>query len=168
MAADDLVLQHDISTLYSDHHGWLYNWLRRRVGCVDGAADLAQDTFVRLLQKQQRPLMREPRAYLTTIAKGLLFNLRQRQALERAYLDELALLPPADVPSEETRFLIVEALLQIETLLRGLPPAVRSAFLLSQLDGLSYDQIAAQLGISSRTVKRYMVQAFSQCLAVLQ
>lgn len=35
--------------LYLDHHGWLHGWLRRRLDCTDTAADLAHDTFLRLL-----------------------------------------------------------------------------------------------------------------------
>ena len=43
----------DIALLYSDHHGWLVGWLRRRLGNPCDAADLAQDTFVRVLGKPQ-------------------------------------------------------------------------------------------------------------------
>ncbi len=159
---------HPVHTLYSDHHGWLQGWLRRKLDCTENAADLAQDTFVRVLQKRERELLREPRAYLTTIAKGLLINFRQRQALERAYLEVLATLPEPEMPSPETRALVFEALLRVDSLLRGLPAPVRSAFLLSQLEGLAYAQIAERLGVSTRTIKRYMVQAFAQCLSVLE
>lgn len=159
---------HALHSLYADHHGWLHGWLRRKLGCSESAADLAQDTFVRVLQKRERQILREPRAYLTAIANGLVINLWQRQALERAYLEELALLPEAEAPSEESRLLILEALLQIEKLLQGLPPKVRSAFLLSQLDGMTYAEIAEHLDISMRTVKRHMVVAFAQCLTVLR
>ncbi|WP_087084383.1 sigma factor [Comamonas thiooxydans] len=38
-----------LHTLYCDHHGWLLNWLKRRVHCVQDASDLAQDTFSELL-----------------------------------------------------------------------------------------------------------------------
>ncbi|HEY4353459.1 MAG TPA: sigma factor-like helix-turn-helix DNA-binding protein, partial [Paraburkholderia sp.] len=44
---------------------------------------------------------------------------------------------------------------------------IRSAFLLSQLDGLTYDEIATQLSISTRTVKRYMATAFEECLCAI-
>jgi RNA polymerase sigma-19 factor, ECF subfamily len=159
--------QRALHALYVDHHGWLQGWLRRKLGCADNAADLAHDTFLRILQKREPQILREPRAYLTTIARGLVINLWQRQALERVYLEELALLPESEAPSEESRLLIFEALLQIESLLRTLPPAVRSAFLLSQLDGLGYAEIADRLGISTRTVKRHMVVAFEQCLQAL-
>ena len=56
-------------TFYTEHHGWLSAWLRRRLGCSHSAADLAQDTFVRvLLRPQVLPTLREPRAYLSTLA----------------------------------------------------------------------------------------------------
>jgi len=44
---------------------------------------------------------------------------------------------------------------------------MRQAFLLSRLDGLTYQQIADQLGVSLRSVKRYMQQAFVQCLDLI-
>lgn len=166
--SDSAASAQSLHTLYSDHHGWLNGWLRRKLGCADSAADLAQDTFVRVLQKREREDWREPRAYLTTIARGLLINRHQRQALERAYLDVLASLPEQQSPSPESRLLVLEALIQIDRLLRGLPSQVRSAFLLSQLEGLTYAQIAERLGISTRTVKRHMVLAFGQCLSVLE
>ena len=43
-----------VQTLYSTHHSWLNRWLRSRLGNAADAADMAQDTFVRLLQKTER------------------------------------------------------------------------------------------------------------------
>ena len=64
-----------VQALYREHHGWLLALLRRRLRCPDGAADLAHDTFVRvLLRPEVLPGLREPRAYLTTIARGLLHD----------------------------------------------------------------------------------------------
>ncbi|MNE51601.1 putative RNA polymerase sigma factor FecI [compost metagenome] len=48
-------------------------------------------------------------------------------------------------------------------MLDGLPAIVKSTFLYSQLDGMSYVDIAARLQISERTVSRYMKQALRQC-----
>lgn len=130
----------------------------------EGAADLAQDTFLRVLQKPELPELQEPRAYLTRIANGLMINLWQRRALERAYLEVLAALPEPLVPSEEQRQLALEALLRIDRLLDGLSSQVREAFLLSQLDGLKYAEIAQQMRVDVRTVKRWMVKAVATCL----
>lgn len=153
-----------VQALYCDHHGWLLQWLRRRMAADEAAADLAQDTFLRVLQKPQLPDLREPRAYLTRIANGLMINLWQRRALERAYLEVLAGLPEPATPSEEQRQIALDALIRIDRLLDGLPARVREAFLLSQLDGLKYADIAQRLKVDVRTVKRWMVRAFAACL----
>ena len=60
-----------IAGIYSHHHGWLMRWLRAKLQCADHAADLAHDTFVRLLTAppENRQTLREPRAYLTTVAQ---------------------------------------------------------------------------------------------------
>lgn len=79
-----------IAALYTDHHGWLQGWLRRRLGDMHQAADLAHDTFMRLLARDEPVAMREPRAFLTTVAQRVLSNHYRRQQLERAYLDALA------------------------------------------------------------------------------
>ncbi|QPF73256.1 sigma-70 family RNA polymerase sigma factor [Roseateles sp. DAIF2] len=156
-----------IHALYSGHHGWLLSWLRRRLGDAQQAADLAQDTFVRLLAAQRLEGIAEPRAYLSTVAKGLLINWYQRQALERAYLELLAQLPEPQVPSEEQRYAALQALQRLDALLDALPPLVRRCFLLSQIEGLGYEAIAKRCEISLSSVNRYMKQAFRQCLALM-
>ena len=98
----------EAASLYAAHHGWLQGWLRRRLGNGADAADLAQDTFVRILGVRDLAGVQEPRAYLTTVAKGVLVNWYKRQALERAYLEALAALPEPVAPSPEQRALVLE------------------------------------------------------------
>ncbi len=154
-----------VAALYVNHRNWLYGWLRGRLGCAEDAADIAQDVFIRVLQKTRWQAPDEPRAYLVTIARGLMINLHHRRALERAYQEVLASMPEVQAPSVEQQQLILETLTQVQSALASLPPHVREVFLLSQLDGLTYPVIAQQCGLSLRTVKRYMVQGFACCLA---
>ena len=156
-----------LHALYRDHRSWLENWLSRRMGNAWDAADLSQDTFVRVLASAQ-PLadLREPRAYLLTVGKRLLSNFYTRRSLEQAYLEALAQLPEESVPSPEQRWLLLETLQALDELLDGLAPVVRRAFLWSQLEGLGYREIAERLNVSERTVKRYMAQAYEHCLLV--
>lgn len=159
---------HDfVAELYVDHHGWLQGWLRKKLGCSHRAADLAHDTFVRLLAREEAIAIQEPRAFLATVAKGILINWYQRQALERAYLEALALLPQRQAPSEEQRYLVLEALYEVDAMLHALPPLVKRTFLLSQIEGMKYEDIAQHIGVSLATVKRYMRQGFRQCLALM-
>ncbi|WP_047394577.1 MULTISPECIES: sigma-70 family RNA polymerase sigma factor [Chitinibacter] len=157
-----------IDTWYQAHHGWLSQWLRRKLRCSAQAADLAHDTFVRVLGKSAQELQQvsEPRAWLTTIAHGILVNHCRRRDLEQAWLAELSQLPHAHHPSVEAQQLILEALCQVDRLLASLPRVVRHTFLLSQLDGLTYREIAAQLGISERSVKNHMARAMLACLSL--
>lgn len=170
MSAVRLDVQRELSTLYHDHHAWLLGWLRRKLGNASDAADLVQDTFVRILTAWNNSgdvgarELREPRAYLTTVVGRVLLNHYRRLSLERAYLDALAVLPEAVTPSVEARYVILETLHEIDAMLERLPAHVRTAFLLSQLEGLTYAQIAERLAISERTVKRYMVSAYEECI----
>ncbi|MBB2494909.1 sigma-70 family RNA polymerase sigma factor [Aquipseudomonas ullengensis] len=149
--------------LYGTHHGWLRGWLRRSVGCSQQAADLAQDTFVRLLVRNQPISGQAPRALLARIARGLVIDLWRRDALERAYLEALAQLPEPSHPSPEVRHEALQCLERIAQLLDGLKPAVREAFLLYQLGGLTHTQVALELSISSRTVERHVASALLHC-----
>ena len=156
-----------VGELYRGHHSWLRGWLFKRLECHHQSADLAQDTFLRLLGRDTLNGLREPRAFLATVAKGLVVDHYRRLSLERAWLDSLAALPEPEAPSAEARVLVLETLVEIDRMLDGLKPKVRSAFLLSQLDGLTYPQIAEQLGISLSSVQQYMTQAFGHCYRVL-
>ena len=164
----------EVAALYADHHGWLQGWLRRKLGNPFDAADLAQDTFVRLLaapddtpEKQGDWQLREPRAYLTLIAKRLLANLYRRRSLEQAYLEALGAMPEPMAPSPEQQAIILETLQEIDALLDGMAPRVRQAFLMAQLEGLGYAEIAVQLAVSERTVKRYMAEAMARCIFLM-
>ena len=156
-----------VEVLYLDHHSWLTGWLRSKLGCPQSAADLAQDTFMRLLTSRETPTLAEPRAFLTVVAKRVLFNHYRRQDLEHAYLEALADLPQTLVPSEEDKAIILQTLMVLDQMLDGLPSPVKRAFLLAQIDGLSYAEIGAQLGISIATVKRHLNKAALRCYFAL-
>jgi RNA polymerase sigma-70 factor (ECF subfamily) len=166
MPATESALQEEVRVLYSDHHGWLYGWLRKRLSCAMDAADLTHDTYLRLIVSGRLPQPRQSRSFLIQIAKGLVIDLHRRRALERSYLEALAALPEAEVPSVEHQNLVLETLAQIDKMLDQLPAKVREAFLLSQFDGLTYAHIAERMGISIATVRKYMLKA-AACLLTL-
>lgn len=149
--------------LYRAHHGWLLGWLRHRLPCRDTAEDLAQDTFLRVLTARERETIEEPRAFLTVIAQRLVASHYRRRSLEHAYLDALAQLPETVAPSPETRLLALETLVEVDRLLDGLSFRAKKAFLLARIDGRPYADIAAELGVSVISVKKYMAAAAQRC-----
>lgn len=156
---------HLLHNLYTSHYPWLKGWLRKKMGCPDNAADIAQDTFLRILGAQQvRPFdeINEPRAYLTTIAKRLMVDFFRRADLERAYLEALSQLPETMQPSAEERVQAMQLLQEMDSLLDGLSPKARAAWLYSRLDGLKHAEIAELLGVSVPRVRQYLARVARQ------
>lgn len=163
---DSATLDQDgiVLRLYREHHPWLLQRLRRKLGCPDQAADLAHDTFMRVLGRPSPPGgLLEPRAWLGTIAHGLLVDFLRRADLERAYLQALAALPSSHHPSAEEQALTLETLRQVDRLLDGLSSKARAAYLWSRLDGMPHADIAARLGVSVPRVRQYLATAARRC-----
>ncbi|MHA3734154.1 sigma-70 family RNA polymerase sigma factor [Pseudomonas sp. Eth.TT006] len=156
-----------IERIYAQHHSWLYGWLKGKLHDACDAADVAHDTFVRILTARNAAQIREPRDYLATIARGLVIDRYRRQAVEAAYLQTLAARPEATTISEEDKALIIETLVAVDKALSGLGDRSRQIFMLSQIDGLTYQQIATQLRVSLTTVKKHMIRALTECALIM-
>ena len=166
MSSGEPPFQTAISDLYCEHHGWLFGWLRRKLGCAQNAADLTQDTFTRILKARESvATLREPRAFLSTTARRLIIDQARRKQIENAYLKELALTAEAleGFQSPEQILTTLEALEQIAFILEGMHDKARQAFVLYYLDGLTQTEIARQLALSDRTVRKYLIQALLHC-----
>ncbi|MFP3514723.1 sigma-70 family RNA polymerase sigma factor [Pseudomonas sp. SIMBA_077] len=159
-----------LDTLYKGYHGWLLVWLRRRLGCPHNAADMAQETFIRLLTAGAYVTPREPRAFLATVARRLMVDRGRRQKLEQAYREALAQHVEylEQAPSPEQILAAVQALEHIARALEGMVPRARQAFVLRHLEGQSHAQIAEQLNVSTKTVQNYLVQALLHCHAAIE
>ncbi|MBS1210487.1 MAG: polymerase subunit sigma [Proteobacteria bacterium] len=159
----DFAHQRQIERLYSEHHGWLRSWLRKKLGNAFDAADLAHDTYLRIMATERVPEPDESRRHLSQIANGLIIDLYRRRQIEAAYLDSLAQLPEQQAPSEEARALVIEALVEIDAILHGIAPKARKALLMCRLDGLSYREIADQLEVSVSSVEKYIAAGLLAC-----
>lgn len=158
-----------VETFYCNHHRWLQGWLQRRLGNAADAADLAQDAFVRLLGKAALPrfsTVAEARGYLRTIGSGLCIDLWRRREVEAAWLEALAAQPEAFAPSPEQQAIVVETLMEVGRMLGRMSPKAAAAFVMAQVDGLPYREIAATLDVSVRMVKKYIAQAMLQCALI--
>ena len=156
-----------LDALYKGYHGWLLGWLRRRLECPHNAADMAQDTFIRLLGAGAYVAPNEPRAFLATVARRLLMDRGRRQKLEQAYREELARHAEylEQAPSAEQVMAAVQALEHIARALEAMAPRMRQVFVMRHLDGLGHAEIAARLNVSTKTVQNDLVQALLQCHA---
>ncbi|ALP68503.1 sigma-70 family RNA polymerase sigma factor [Paraburkholderia caribensis] len=160
----------DRARLLSDEfrrsYQWLKNRLRRKVGCQSTAEDLSSEAFVQFVQIPDIHAIQEPRALLTTISQRLVFEFWRRRDLEQAYLRELATIPDQASPSEHDTFEMVQLLFELDRRLSGLPIKVSQAFMLSQLDGMTYADIAQQLDVSVSMVGQYMTKALKHLMNI--
>ncbi|NUU35017.1 sigma-70 family RNA polymerase sigma factor [Pseudomonas sp. C2B4] len=155
--------RNDVGGLFRAHYPWLCARLHQYLGNASSAEDVAAEAFVQLLEAPEHLSIREPRAWLTTIARRLIYQLWRRRDLERRHLDELHQVDPSTTPSPEELAQLSQALHGLDRTLARLPGKVRDTFLLSRVDGLTYPQIAAELGISQRSVSAYMIRSEALC-----
>jgi RNA polymerase sigma factor (sigma-70 family) len=155
-----------VQRLYGDHHPWLLQRLQLRLRHREDAEDLTAETFLQVMVQPDLVGIREPRAFLTTLAKRILFHFWRRRDLEQAYLLALSQLPVEQAISAEEQTELMETLLRVDQALEGLPSKGKAAFLYSQIDGLTHKEIAALLDVSVMTVRRHIARAIEQCCAL--
>jgi len=163
MSGTDLSHRNAVGGLFRAHYPWLCTRLRQYMGPSSSVEDIAAQTFTQLLESPGLTPIREPRALLTTIAQRLVYQHWRRRDLERQHRDQSQNIdfPYGNSPEELTQ--LSQALQGLERTLERLPGKVRKTFLLSRVDGLTYPQIAAELGISQRSVSDYMTRTQALC-----
>lgn len=151
---------------FQEHYADLLRFLVRRLGDTERAADVAQDTYLRLAGVgEAEPEIRNRRAYLFRVAGNLAID-TQRQAARQAtvtWTEDAVAAIPDPAPVAEVTLLARERVRQLDAALRELPPKARQALLLSRMDSLTHAQIAARLGVSESMVAKYIAQALRHC-----
>jgi RNA polymerase sigma-70 factor (ECF subfamily) len=163
MSGTDASHRNAVGGLFRAHYPWLCARLRRQLGSSSSVEDIAAETFAQLLESPGLTTIREPRALLTTIAHRLIYQHWRRRDLERQHLDQLQHISHPQTLSPEERVQLTQALRGLDRMLERLPDKVRATFLLSRIEGLTYPQIAAKLGISQRSVSVYMTRSRALC-----
>ncbi|HBZ1520422.1 TPA: sigma-70 family RNA polymerase sigma factor [Klebsiella pneumoniae] len=152
-----------LAVIFRSDYRWLTEKIRRRISHGICPEDIASEAFARLIAIPELSNLREPRAMLSTIAYRVLYETWRRRDLERAYLDSLTGTPQYTSPSPEMQEIIIESLLAIDYALDGLSVKARTAFLLNQLDGMTYAEISRELNVSVSMVRKYVAAALAKC-----
>jgi RNA polymerase sigma-70 factor (ECF subfamily) len=140
----------DAEALFVEHRTRLFRYLCRAVGHVETARDLTQDVFVRVT-RAAIPVTSDgdTRAWLFSIARNLALDHHRRQRRERAS-------PPEPVasrtPSQDASAIVHQAL-------GALPDLERDVFLMREIGGLSYDELARVCGLTPDAVRSRLHRA---------
>jgi RNA polymerase sigma-70 factor (ECF subfamily) len=149
------------AVLYRKETPWLIRFFRRRVGNIDEAHDLAHEAIVRYLKAAPCAAISSPQAYLRRVAANLLRDRAERGSTRLSAIT-MPLIEGLDAIDSDDPHRTLEAREELgrwTAILCRLPSLTLEAFLLSRVDGFTYNEIADHLGISVWSVKRHMAKA---------
>jgi len=155
-----------VEQLFCEHGSALKGYLYRQSGNEQDAKELVQETYLRMLQIKDRDAIRDPKRYMFTIAGNLAKQHGREQGRERGTFDvneaslegELSYHPSFGDQIDEDAHLR-----RLREVFAELPVKCRAAYILQTAHGLSYAEIAQQLGVSTDMVKKYLSQALLHC-----
>jgi RNA polymerase sigma-70 factor (ECF subfamily) len=149
--------------LFREQANALLRYLARLSGDADVAADVTQETFVRLYERGSLP--DDGRAWLVTVASNLLRDrerttARRGQLLRQFHGDATPLAPPAPDAGLEMAETAI-AIRAVRAALAKLSERDRQLLLLRH-EGYSYQEIAAVVGVAVTSVGALLIRATSR------
>ena len=131
------------------------------VSAVEIAEELTQEAFARVYVANTAEL-KSPSGFLLRVAHNLaLDHIRRRKRVHIEPLgDDAARWLRDDAPSAEEQLATREELHHVRAAVAELPPKCRQVFLLLRIEGLSYREIALEMGLSPTMVRKYADRAF--------
>lgn len=152
----------------------LLRFLQGAVRDRDTAADLAQESYARVLAVQQSgETITEPRALLYRTARNLVIDQYRRSEVRGAYaategdfsIDAADLASGPEALEPEVAAMSSQTVDALLTAIDELPLRCREAFILHKFDGLSQAEVARQMGISVTMVERHIKLGMQACRA---
>lgn len=142
------------------HERAIRQWLARRAPDLE-IDDIIQEMYARLASLETVEDIRNPRHYAAQAAVSIALNMtRHARVVPMIPLADFEELGLASLePSPERALNSQEELRELEKSLQELPPLCRTAFLLRRVEDLSQKEVAEKLGISVKTVEKYMARS---------
>jgi RNA polymerase sigma-70 factor (ECF subfamily) len=155
---------HVIRDLFTRNKRDLLAYFTRRVGRED-ASDLLQETFARVLRRNQLEAVANPSGYLRRTASNLATDFARRRKMEFKYVisDDARHDAPSDDESAEQLIESDQRSEMLNKAIETLPPRCRQVFVMRMLEDVPQDEIASRLGISKNMVDRHLRIAIERC-----
>ncbi len=134
----------------------LCNYALAILGDLPQCEDIVQGVFVAFWEKSKQQKIDKPDQYLTRSVKHrCIDDLRKRERRTVVPITQELHEPSVHSSDEHAE----EQLAKLSFLIAKLPPKTRQVFLLSRKEGLTYREIAQEMGISVKTVENQMGRA---------
>ena len=153
-----------LAQLFEQHNQRLVGFLQTRLQSEQEAKEVAQESYARLLNLDQPETLSFLRAYLFKTAANLAIDrLRHRTTLRSSQPQLQAFHELKEQPTPEELTSSRQQAALASQYLQELPEACRRAFLLYRVQELSVAEVAAEMGVSERMIRYYVVQAMNHC-----
>lgn len=151
----------DFKQLFEQYYNPLCNFANAILYDSTKAEDAVQDVFVKMWQKKDAlEDLEHLKSYLFRATKNkcieYLRKLKLDQKLSEESARQLEVSSTINTDDEADKYLLKEKLFNS---IRQLPPKCRDVFTMSKINGLTYNEIAEELGISAKTVENQMGRA---------
>ena len=144
--------------LFERHRDRLFGIAYRMLGTVTDAEDVVQDAFLRWESADAD--VRDPGAYLTTIVTRLcLDHLKSARVRREEYIGPWLPEPLADTAADRPTELADALSMAFLVLLETLSPVERAVFLLREVFGYGYDEIAPMVDKKASTCRKIAQRA---------
>lgn len=148
--------------------GDLLGFLTMRVKCSETAAELTHDTYLGLKQIVEQNPPDNLRAMAFRIAINLAIDYQRKTTVRNRHAaneDFDVVTASVSCPTSQPDKILMgqERLKTLQKALNELPAITRTVFLLHGSEGLTYAEIALQLGISKSLVNKLLAQAMRYC-----
>jgi RNA polymerase sigma-70 factor (ECF subfamily) len=150
--------------VYEEYGPELERFLGRRASSPEDARDLAQSVYLRLLQLPRDEVIRNPQGFMYRIARNVAHELRLRDrknpvVYDSKLLDDASARTPDDSQGDLAHRMHFAR--ETQRLLQSLPKNYQACLLLRKRHGLTPDEIAHELGLTKKTVQRYLIRAMA-------
>jgi RNA polymerase sigma-70 factor (ECF subfamily) len=149
----------------------LHRFLVRRMHRPDDIQDLAQEVYVRLLKIENGEFVQNPKAYILQTASHVAHDYLEKDrraedhvVVDSEMADEAAERLGDDPSCDLARRLSSEE--QLNAALAKLSPIHQTVLLMFYREGYSYEEIAQQLKVTIRQVKRYLANAKKELMEI--
>lgn len=158
----------DFAGLYRATVTPLRRYLRRMLGNVEDAQDIAHDAYLRVRPEIEARRADKPEALLYTTARRLALNqLKRRRIAPVSPNNVLTEIAASPAPGVVQQVVARQELQRLENAIAQLPEGCRTVLLLRKIDLLSHQEIGERLGIAVSTVEKQHARALRLLRAAL-